>query len=269
VRGVGNHPIPTWGRLEWDDDLPIEREVGGRIDAFSEHDRCAKPARTGHHYCDVPQRPLGLAAFAAATTARAAYGCVVALVCPELSPNRDRVPDAQPRRTIEQDAGCHAGGVRWRLLLWSLVGRVSHSLAGAGVRPILQLRLLGTISTPMASGAHASTPLIKSARKEPTSLATGSSVRGPRVGVDAATCFVGSATVTLYVYEAPPLPHGLSGKIFDGRPLRFGANPILQGLPHRQFGALVLLAEREASALHFDHGQEAPKGYEVWEAEAY
>jgi hypothetical protein len=27
------------------------------------------------------------------------------------------------------------------------------------------------------------------------------------------------------------------------------------------------LAERQA--LHFDHGQEAPKGYEVWEAEAY
>ena len=26
---------------------------------------------------------------------------------------------------------------------------------------------------------------------------------GPRVGVDAATCLVGSATVTLYVYEAP------------------------------------------------------------------
>jgi hypothetical protein len=50
---------------------------------------------------------------------------------------------------------------------------------------------------------------------------------------------------------------------------RFGANPILQGLPHRQFGALVLLAEREASALHFDYGQEAPEGYEVWEAEAY
>jgi hypothetical protein len=26
---------------------------------------------------------------------------------------------------------------------------------------------------------------------------------GPRVGVDAATCLVGSATVTLYVYQAP------------------------------------------------------------------
>jgi hypothetical protein len=117
VRGEGTHPIPTWGRLEWDDDLPIEREVGGRIDTFCEQDWCAQPTHRRHYDRDVLERTLRLTTYAVvpATTTVPADGRVVAFVCPIGAANGDRIPGVQLRRLLrntEKDPRGDACGMR-------------------------------------------------------------------------------------------------------------------------------------------------------------
>jgi hypothetical protein len=94
--------------------MAVEGEIKGRIDTFCEHQLSAfLPSRGRQKDRDVAKRPLRLTAYAvvpAAASAVAADGRVVALVGPGLASNRDRVPDTQPRRTIQQDARWPAGG---------------------------------------------------------------------------------------------------------------------------------------------------------------
>jgi hypothetical protein len=79
----------------------------------------------------------------------------------------------------------------WRLLLWSLVGWVSRSLRGSGRPSYSSVEALGHDIHAHGIGC----PRLYSAYQ----------AGGPRVGVDAATCLVGSATITLYVYEDVPV----------------------------------------------------------------
>jgi len=115
--GLSREPVSTRRRLRWDRDVDVEGEVRRGVDTFGEHEAAEPDAflrGRRHQDHDVPEWALRLASHATAAATIAAVDHVVALVGPVLASNRDRVPDAQFRRTIEQNARCHTSGVRRR-----------------------------------------------------------------------------------------------------------------------------------------------------------